>query len=127
MKLLRKLLFLLLATSTVFFEANSQTKISTIDGELKETIYKKHKQEVLNYSLKDFDALFLDFLEKQNNSKITLSKEEFYTYTMKIAIFSERQAKLFKSKKNEAIANVEAYKARNYQEYLAQKTERKNK
>ncbi len=118
MKLFRKLLFFLFASST-FFVAHGQIKS---DDELKETIYKKHKQEVLNYSLKDFDALFLDFLGKQNNSKITLSKEEFYTYTMKIAIFSERQAKLFKTKKNEANANAEEYKSRRYQDYLTQKT-----
>jgi hypothetical protein len=123
MKLIHKLLFFLFASST-FFVAHAQIKS---DDELKETIYKKHKQEVLNYSLKDFDALFLDFLGKQSNSKITLTKEEFYSYTMKIAIFSERQAKLFKSKKNEANANAEDYKSRNYQDYLTQRTAENNK
>lgn len=123
MKLFQKILFFLFGAST-FFIAHGQIKN---DDKLKETIYKKHKQEVLNYSLKDFDALFLDFLGKQNNTKITLSKEEFYTYTMKIAIFSERQAKLFKTKKNEATANSEEYKSRNYQDYLSQKKATINK
>jgi hypothetical protein len=99
----------------------AQNTAKSSDDLLKETIYVKHKQEVLNYSLKDFDALFLDFLAKQNNPKITFTKEEFYTYTMKIAIFSERQAKLFKSKKSEAQANTEDWKSRTYNDYLIQK------
>jgi hypothetical protein len=104
---------------------NAQNSAKSSDDFLKETIYTKHKQEVLNYSLKDFDVLFLDFLAKQNNPKVTLTKEQFYNYTMKIAIFSERQAKLFKSKKAEAQANTEDWKSRTYEDYLAQKTNKK--
>jgi hypothetical protein len=115
----KNMLFFLICFSTILIQAQKVTK--TIDDVLKETIYKKHKQEVLNYTLKDFDKLFLDFLSKQNNPKIILSKEEFYTYTMKIAIFSERQAKLFKSKKAEAQANTEDWKSRTYEDYLNQK------
>jgi hypothetical protein len=113
------MLFFLICFSATTFQA--QNKIKSADDLLKESIYNKSKQEVLNYSLKDFDTLFLDFLSKQNNPKITLSKEEFYTYTMKIAIFSERQAKLFKSKKAEALANTEDWKSRTYEDYLNQK------
>lgn len=100
---------------------HGQNPSKTSDDLLKETIYNKNKQEVLNYSLKDFDMLFLEFLSKQNNPKITLTREEFYTYTIKIAIFSERQAKLFKSKKAEAQANTEDWKSRTYADYVAQK------
>lgn len=117
------MLFFLICFSVSTFQAQNEAK--SADDLLKESIYNKSKQEVLNYSLKDFDTLFLDFLSKQNNPKTTLSKEEFYTYTMKIAIFSERQAKLFKSKKAEAQANTEDWKSRTYEDYLNQKNIKK--
>lgn len=111
-------IFIICFTASTF---NAQNATKFEDDLLKKSIYTKYKQEVLNYSLKDFDTLFLDFLSKQNNPKITLTKEEFYTYTMKIALFSERQAKLFKSKKVEAQANTEDWKSRTYNDYLTQK------
>jgi hypothetical protein len=119
----KMLLFFLICFLGTSVTAQNVSK--SADELLKESIYKKHKQEVLNYTLKDFDTLFLDFLAKQNDPKITFTKEQFYTYTMKIAIFSERQAKLFKSKKAEAQANTEDWKSRTYEDYLAQKKTKK--
>lgn len=119
-KILKTILFFLFSIFSI--SAQTQKATQSSDELLKETIYNKSKKEVLNYSLKDFDTLFLDFLGKQADPKIRLTKEEFYTFTIKIATFSERQAKLFPSKKQEAIANTDDWKSITYEDYLAQKT-----
>lgn len=118
-KISKTILFFLLSVFSLSAQTQKETQFS--DELLKETIYNKSKKEVLNYSLKDFDTLFLDFLGKQADPKIRLSKEDFYTYTMKIATFSERQAKLFPSKKHEANANTDDWKSKTYEGYLEQK------
>jgi hypothetical protein len=37
--------------------------------------------------LKEFDALFFEFFDKKSNPSLLLTKQEFYTYTIQIAIF----------------------------------------
>ena len=108
----------LLFSSVVSAQENSETQI------LKDSIYEKNRSEVLNYSLKQFDELFMEFHQKTGaNNKELLSKEEFYTYTVKIAIFSERFAKLYPKEREEAIKNKKEWLAKTYEDYLKKKQE----
>jgi hypothetical protein len=100
----------------------AQSKPSTDpDISIKNTYYKKFKREVLSYSHKEYDALFFDFLSKSNDSKSILTKEEYYTYTIKIAIYSEKLGLLYKNKKDEANATKQEWFDKNYTEYLTSK------
>jgi hypothetical protein len=89
---------------------------------LKDSLYSLYKPEVINYSLKQFDELFMEFHQKtgSNNNEI-LSKKVFYTYTVKIAIFSERFAKLYPKEKEDAIKNKEEWLNKTYEAYLKKK------
>ena len=58
-----------------------------------------------------------------SNTKEVLTKEEFYTYTVKIAIFSERFAKLYPKEKEEAMKNKEVWLNKSYEDYLKKKQE----
>lgn len=101
------------------FAQDSETQI------LKDSLYTKHRSEVINYSLKEFDQLFMEFHQKiGSNNKEILTKEEFYTYTVKIAIFSERFAKLYPKEKEEALKNKQEWLNKTYEDYL--KTKQKN-
>jgi hypothetical protein len=53
---------------------------------IKEIIYNENRVKVLNYSLKEFD-FFFEFFDKKSNPSLLLTKQEFYTYTIQIAIF----------------------------------------
>ena len=91
---------------------------ATQDIQFKETLYSKYKREVLAFSKKDYDALFFEFMEKQNDAKITLTKEQYYTYTIKIAIYAEKLGLLYKDQKQEAQRTKQQWFDRNYQDYL---------
>jgi hypothetical protein len=109
--------FLILGFPSV---AVSQEKATFVDGPLKETLYLKHKKEVLAYSMKEYDALFFEFFQKQNDKAI-LTKEEYYTYTVKIAIYSEKLGLLYKDKKAEAERTKQEWLDKKYQDYLDSK------
>lgn len=110
---------ILLFSSIVFGQEKSETQI------LKDSLQTKYKFEVLNYSLKQFDELFFEFHQKTGvNTKETITKEEFYTYTVKIAIFSERFAKLYPKEKEAAMKNKEEWLKKTYEDYI--KTKQKN-
>ncbi len=105
-------------SNTVF----SQEKISNlIDGQLKESLYNKYKKEVQAYDKKQFDTLFFDFFSKQSDKKITLTKEEYYSFTVKIAIYSEKLGLLYKDQKEESLKAKQDWLEKNYQEYLDSK------
>lgn len=91
------------------------------DAEFKETLYKKYKKEVQAYDKKDFDTLFLDFFKKQKDKSITLTPEDFYTYTIKIAIYSEKLGLLYKDQKEESQRAKEEWFDKNYSDYLNSK------
>lgn len=107
-------LFFLLAT-TVY--GQEKTAHDT-DSVLKETLYKKYKREAQAYDKKEFDALFFDFFQKQKNKSITLSKEEYYTYTIKIAAYSEKLGLLYKDQKEEAQRTKQVWWDKSYSDYL---------
>lgn len=106
------------ATSQSFAQ---QTASVDPDIVIKETLYTKYKKEVLSFDKKDFDTLFFEFFQKQFDSKITLTKEEYYTYTIKIAIYSEKLGLLYKDQKEESDKTKQEWFNKSYAEYLKSK------
>lgn len=90
------------------------------DKVLKEQLYKKHRRQVLAFDKNKFDSLFFEFIKAQNSTKI-LTQEEFYTYTVKIAIYSEKLGLLYKDKKQEAQQTKQEWLSRSYKDYLNSK------
>ncbi|TDE45482.1 hypothetical protein E0I26_05895 [Flavobacterium rhamnosiphilum] len=123
---------LIILFSIMFFFAfsswtvNAQEKIANSnDVFLKEAIYNENRVKVLNFSLKEFDALFFEFSDKKSNPNLVLTKEEFYNYTIQIAIFSDRLATLYPDQKEIAAENKKKWFAENYEDYLLSKASQK--
>jgi hypothetical protein len=91
------------------------------DSPMKEVLYRKYKREAQTYDKKEFDALFFEFFQKQKDAKLVLSKEEFYTYTVKIAAYSEKLGLLYKDQKAEAQKTKQEWLDKSYAEYLQSK------
>ena len=109
-----------------FWSVNAQEKtVSGNDMLLKEAIYNENRVKVLNFSLKEFDALFFEFFDKKSNPNLVLTKEEFYKYTILIAIFSDRLAALYPDQKEIAAENKKKWFAENYEDYLLYKASKK--
>ena len=108
----------LVASNTIF----AQDKASNDpDSTVKEELYKMYKKEVQSYNKNDFDALFFEFFKKQKDTSLTLTKEEFYTYTIKIAIYSEKLGMLYKDQKKDADKTKQEWFDRSYADYLKSK------
>jgi hypothetical protein len=95
------------------------------DALVKDSIYNKNKMKVLNFSMKDFDALFFEFFDKKASPTV-LNKVEFYSYTIRIAIFSERLAALYPDQKAVAMESRNKWFAESYEDYLKIKNSQKN-
>ncbi|MFI0490584.1 hypothetical protein [Flavobacterium sp.] len=108
--------------NAVFAQENN---VNTADNFLKETIYNKNKKVVANFTIKDFDKLFFEFSEKKSSDNLILTKEEFYTYTVKIAIFSDRLGALYPKEKAAAAESKKKWFAENYEDYLLSKQNQK--
>lgn len=80
----------------------------------------------MNFSLKEFDALFFEFFDKKSDPNSVLTKEEFYKYTIQIAIFSDRLAALYLDQKEIAAESKKKWFAENYEDYLLSKASQKN-
>lgn len=106
------------ATNNVFAQEKAT---NDSDAQLKETLYKKYKKEVQSYDKNDFDALFFEFFKKQKDESLTLTKEEFYTYTIKIAIYSEKLGLLYKDQKEDAQRTKQEWIDKSYSDYLNSK------
>lgn len=115
------ILFFMLFYITSSYAVFAQEKITSKDAELKETLYKKYKREVQSYDKNDFDKLFFEFFKKQKDESITLTKEEIYTYTIKIALYSEKRGLLYKDQKAEADKTKQEWYDRSYSDYLMSK------
>lgn len=122
---MRKIIQIAVFYSLIFCFTNlayTQEKTSNdLDILLKETLYSKFKKEVRTYDKNDFDKLFFEFFQKQNDKSTTLSKEEFYTYTIKIACYSEKLGLLYKEQKEESLKAKEDWFNRSYSDYLNSK------
>nr|WP_309759155.1 hypothetical protein [Flavobacterium sp.] len=102
-----------------------EIKVTDKDMSIKEIIYNENRVKVLNYSLKEFDALFFEFFDKKSNPSLLLTKQEFYTYTIQIAIFSDRLAALYPDQKEIAATNKKKWFAEAYEDYLVLKASQK--
>lgn len=108
----------LVATIPVFAQDNIATDPDIL---IKETLYKKYRKEVQSYDKNDFDALFFEFFKKQKDKMLTLTQEEFYTYTIKIAIYSEKLGLLYKDQKENAQRTKQEWFDKSYSDYLNSK------
>lgn len=88
------------------------------DFPLKESLYKKYKKQIQAYDKKEFEALFFEFFQKQNDKSLLLNKEEYYTYTIKIAAYSERLGLLYKDQKEESQRTKQEWFDKKYSDYL---------
>lgn len=113
--------FLIVMTLFLTVIQAQEKKLNSADQALKETIYNQNKKAVMNYSIKQFDALFFEFFDKKRDEKLLLTKEEFYTYTVKIAIFSDRLANLYPKEKEVAQASKQKWMSESYEDYLLSK------
>jgi hypothetical protein len=91
------------------------------DSPMKEALYKKLKREAQAFDKKEFDALFFEFFQKQKDEKLILTKEEFYTYTIKIAAYSEKLGLLYKDQKVTAQRTKQEWWDKRYSDYLQSK------
>ena len=122
---MKKIAKTFLITVLFLFAANmvsAQDKTpADADMQVKEELYKKYKKEVQSYDKKEFDALFFEFFKKQKDQSVTLTKEEFYTYTIKIAIYSEKLGLLYKDQKEESQRTKQEWFDKRYSDYLNSK------
>ena len=110
---------------TISPNLHAQTKKLSLDDQiLQDSLYKSNKKKVLNFSMKEFDALFFEFFTKKN-SDVLLTKTEFYNYTVQIAAFSERLSKLYPDQKEVAEKNKETWLSESYEDYLEYKASQK--
>lgn len=96
-----------------------QEKVSNDpDFLLKETLYKKYKKEIQAYDKKEFEELFFEYFQKHNDKSLTLTKEEYYTFTIKIAAYSERLGLLYKEQNEESQRTKQVWFEKRYSDYL---------
>lgn len=112
---------------SLFHQTVSAQEIHVTDNDtlLKEEIYNENRVKVLNFSLKEFDALFFEFFNKKANPNLVLTKEEFYKYTIQIAIFSDRLVALYPDQKEMATETKKKWFAEKYEDYLLSKATQK--
>ena len=116
-------LFLIFPISNAMYAQSK--KLSIYDQLLQDSIYKSNKKKVLNFSMKEFDALFFEFFTTKNDANVVLTKTEFYKYTVQIATFSDRLAKLYPEQKEVAAKNKEQWLSESYEDYLQFKASQK--
>ncbi|KRB54188.1 hypothetical protein ASD98_18100 [Flavobacterium sp. Root186] len=106
--------------------ACAQTKKLSVDDQLlQDSIYKSNKKKILNFSMKEFDTLFFEFFTRKNDPDVLLTKTQFYNYTVQIATFSDRLAKLYPDQKEVARQNKEQWLSERYEDYLEYKGSQK--
>lgn len=122
---MRKIIHIAVFFSLIFCATNQSfgQRIASVDPDIviKEPLYTKYLKEVISFDKKDFDTLFFEFFQKQSDSKITLTKEEYYTYTIKIAIYSVKLGLLYKDQKEESDKAKQERLNKSYAEYLKSK------
>lgn len=126
MRKLLNLVFICFLISSIINNLHAQVKKLSIDDRLlQDSIYKSNKKKVLNFSMKEFDALFFEYFNRRNDPNIILTKTEFYSYTVQIATFSDRLAHLYPDQKEIAATNKEKWLSESYEEYLQYKASQK--
>ncbi|RKR09820.1 hypothetical protein C8C83_1471 [Flavobacterium sp. 90] len=121
-----KLILFILLIFSISNTMHAQSKKLSIDDQLlQDSIYKSNKKKVLNFSMKEFDTLFFEYFTHKNDPNVVLTKPEFYNYTVQIATFSDRLAKLYPEQKEVAAKNKEQWLSESYEEYLQFKASQK--
>ncbi|MBF4487972.1 hypothetical protein [Flavobacterium sp. CSZ] len=106
--------------------AYAQVKKLSVDDQLiQDSIYKSNKKKVLNFSMKEFDALFFEYFNRKNDANVVLTRKEFYNYTVQIATFSDRLSSLYPDQKEVAAQNKEQWLSESYEDYLQYKASQK--
>ncbi|MTH15154.1 hypothetical protein [Flavobacterium sp. LC2016-01] len=124
-KFLKIFAFCFLAFS-IHSNLRAQTpKLPINDLLLQDSIYKSTKKKVLNFSLKEFDSLFLEYLKRKQDPEVLFSKTEFYNYTVQIATYSDRLAALYPDQKEVAAQNKQQWLSESYEDYLEYKGSQK--
>ena len=100
-------------------------KLSVDDQLIQDSIYKSNKKKVLNFSMKEFDALFFEYFNRKNDPNVVLTRKEFYNYTVQIATFSDRLSSLYPDQKEVAVQNKEQWLSESYEDYLHYKASQK--
>ncbi|MFQ6603398.1 hypothetical protein [Flavobacterium sp. C3NV] len=100
-------------------------KLSVDDQLIQDSIYKSNKKKVLNFSMKEFDALFFEYFNRKNDPNVVLTRKEFYNYTVQIATFSDRLSSLYPDQKEVAAQNKEQWLLESYEDYLHYKASQK--
>lgn len=122
---MRKVILLFLVLISTSFSYSQENSSKDVDAVLKKRIYETNKKKVVNFSKKEFDKLFFEFFEKKTDPDLILTKEEFYNYTMRIAIFSDRLAALYPQEKESAEESKKMWSSENYEDYLVSKQTQK--
>ena len=103
----------------------SQVTSSKInDDVLKQKMYKKLRNQTLSFNKKQFDSLFFDYFKKTAANDVILTKDEYYNYTVRIGIYSEKLGLLYKANKPEAMQSKKEWMDKNYQDYLNSKNKK---
>ena len=108
----------------LYFSGNimaQSTSVNVADLDLKEKIYESLKPKVNRFTKKNFDDLFFEFFQKRTSENIILTKEEYYTYTISIAIYSAKLGLLYKDEKATAEKTKQEWFNKNYEEYYNSK------
>lgn len=124
-RLLKFVLFvflIILISNTTYAQVK---KLSVDDQLIQDSIYKSNKKKVLNFSMKEFDTLFFEYFNRKNDANVILTRKDFYNYTVQIATFSDRLAKLYPDQKEVAAQNKEKWLSESYEDYLQYKASQK--
>nr|WP_315220007.1 hypothetical protein [uncultured Flavobacterium sp.] len=124
-----KLFFIFLSLAMVIAVCNityGQAKqLSADDKVIQDSIYKVNKEKVMDFSMKDFEELFLNYFHKRNDTKNVLTKTDFYTYTVQISMYYDRLGILYPGQKQVVEENKERWLAKSYEDYLQYKQSQK--
>ncbi|MBP4139539.1 hypothetical protein [Flavobacterium geliluteum] len=124
-----KLFFIFLSLAIVIAVCNlaygQAKKLSADDKLIQDSIYKVNKEKVMDFSMKDFEELFLNYFHKRNDTKNVLTKTDFYTYTVQISMYYDRLAILYPGQKQVVEENKERWLEKSYEDYLQYKESQK--
>ncbi|POS02639.1 hypothetical protein Q361_103154 [Flavobacterium croceum DSM 17960] len=93
------------------------------DKTIKDQLYKKYRREVLAFDRKKYDDLFFEYIRKTGESTI-LTKEQYYTYTIKISIYAEKLGLLYRDQKEESLKTKQVWYDKSYSDYLKSKNKK---
>jgi hypothetical protein len=93
------------------------------DKTIKDQLYKKYRREVLAFDRKKYDDLFFEYIRKTGEPTI-LTKEQYYTYTIKISIYAEKLGLLYRDQKEESLKTKQVWYDKSYSDYLKSKNKK---